>query len=707
MMGISYGDGRWFDNEYEAVADSHKLIQSPNYDPKTDVYQISPNDYYAGLPGKLNKESLDFNLQGEVEDRRNEYPFYAEGMSDVLQRATDKQKGNVLGYKTHLEEPKDIHIIRHGTTEENEEDKIRGTNDDVKLSAEGRKHALEAAEELRGKGLEALVSSPLARAKETSQIIGKELGIPITISDKLKTWNVGNFEGKPCEGNNDILQNYAEKKPDEVVPGGESYNQFKDRAFEGIREAILANKDKKLGIVTHHMVESSLEGWEKTGQDNPSLDLSKLFEDTDQPGSVRKMTMEPDSTIMSDPFEQAARRQREAVKPGVTGHLSYTERTGKDISNYRGSRQEGMATRAGEAIGTSPVRTIGEPLLRGAQNLMGALKMISDRGHEGALTDEEIETIAPKLFDFTSMLNTPARPIPNTLGMFVAPSLGKKLYAQGLLKQGLSPGEVKVLTGVEHGADGMLRQEVSDLPSSVNLNAFKNKSSWNIAKLGDVLDNPEFYKVYPEAKNIKVERNLVSDTTEARFMSGQNTIKLNKNLIDATEVHDAILHELQHWVQNKEGFAFNVPSDAPASFVKAFAARMRKEGVTESPKERIYRQLASEVEARNTQKRAGMSELERRVSLATKTEDIPRSYQLIFDEKGNKIDTSPAMASIGSRHGEFTKMLDSGKSVEEIADYFGLGVGTVRNYKSQLRPNEMRTMTKNAREAAERLSKLK
>jgi broad specificity phosphatase PhoE len=709
-MGISYGDGRWFDNEFEQIADSHQssleqTFGKGTYDSKSDTYKIDEEKgsqnfedakkdlnlnsqeealyqrHLQNLRGSGGVDNPDgsrsslFNKSFDHEGKTYNLPSVKEGKilsdddtwSNAVQEGLSKfpsygsqeeaqsRYGKMHDYmekdtaefqnkpQSSLTEPKDIHIIRHGTTEENEEDKIRGTNDDVKLSDEGRKHALEASKELRSKGIEALVSSPLARAKETSQIIGKELGIPITVNDKLKTWNVGNFEGKPCEGNNDTLQDYAENKPDEKVPGGESYNEFKDRAFEGIRESILANKDKKLGIVTHHMVESSLEGWEKTGQDNPSLDLSKLFEDTDQPGSVRKMTMEPDSTIMQpdwDPFEKAATRVREAVKPGVTGHLSYTERTGHDISNYRGSRHEGMATRAGEAIATSPLRTIGEPLLRGAQNLMEALKMISNRGHEGSLTDEEIETIAPKLFDFTSMLNTPARPIPNTLGMFVAPSLGKKLYAQGLLKQGLSPGEVKALTGVEKGAEGKLRQEVSDLGSYVINDAEAILNSVGSTKLGHIFDHPDLYSVYPEARDIYVKYNpKLPKTTDARFTGD---IELNPALKDPMDIHDAILHELQHWVQYREGFAFNVPSDAPESFVKQFGARMRKEGVTESPKERIYRQLASEVEARNTQKRVGMTDLERRISLASETEDIQRSHQLIFDEKGNRIDASMA-----------------------------------------------------------------
>ncbi len=540
-MGISFGDGRWYDNEYEQVADRHQ--QQPLR------LTITPH-------------------------------------MDAGESETGSSQGG-------LEEPKDIHIIRHGTTEENEEDKIRGTQDDVKLSDEGRKHALEAAEELRSKGIESLVTSPLARAKETSQIIGKELGIPVTVNDKLKTWNVGNFEGKPCEGNNDTLQDYAENKPDEKVPGGESYNEFKDRAFEGIREAILANKDKKLGIVTHHMVESSLEGWEKTGQDNPSLDLSKLFNDTDQPGSVRKMTMQPDSTIMKE------------YKP-----------TFRDVLR-------------GWLRGTNP----------SPQRAQIVDQLL---GHTEAGEQSDLHNL-----NIGSLVNMQPEDIVGTNeGMFVAPSLGKKLFAQGLLKQGLSSEKVKAMTGVERGAEGKLRQEISDLPSRMKA----VPDPYGKYKLSQILDHPDLYKVYPELKDVDVAYNHnMGRFTDARMNIDANTIELGSHMTDPFDIHDALLHELQHWIQHKEGFAFNVPDDAPASFVQAYKSNMRKVNDPLTVKQRIYIELAAEVEARNTQKRAGMTDEQRRASLASSTEDVSRSRQLIFDEKGNRINTSPSMTKEPSK----------------------------------------------------------
>ncbi len=62
-----------------------------------------------------------------------------------------------------------------------------------------------------------------------------------------------------------------------------------------------------------------------------------------------------------------------------------------------------------------------------------------------------------------------------------------------------------------------------------------------------------------------------------------------------------------------------------------------------------WRSQRAEVEARNTQKRAGMTDEQRRASLASSTEDVSRSRQLIFDEKGNRINTSPSMTKEPSK----------------------------------------------------------
>lgn len=70
-------------------------------------------------------------------------------------------------------------FIRHGQTEWNREGKLQGSSD-VPLNDTGRTQALAAARILADDGpWDAIVSSPLSRARETAEIIARELGIDL------------------------------------------------------------------------------------------------------------------------------------------------------------------------------------------------------------------------------------------------------------------------------------------------------------------------------------------------------------------------------------------------------------------------------------------------------------------------------------------------------------------------------------------------
>lgn len=76
-------------------------------------------------------------------------------------------------------------------------------------------------------------------------------------------------------------------------------------------------------------------------------------------------------------------------------------------------------------------------------------------------------------------------------------------------------------------------------------------------KLGDVLEHPEFFEVYPEAKNLM----LRLDRTPGRM--GEYDPRTGVIVLDMQELspngwqpEDILMHELQHYVQQKEGWPF-------------------------------------------------------------------------------------------------------------------------------------------------------
>jgi 2,3-bisphosphoglycerate-dependent phosphoglycerate mutase len=505
---------------------------------------------------------------------------------------------NMYAGEDQLDEPKTIHFIRHGATPENADNTIR--EKDTELTDEGRGQAAEAGRQLKEKGVNAIVSSTLPRAMESAHIIASKLGIIPQFDPRLNTWGMGSLEGQPCsEENLQAIKDHVAKTPDKPLGGEESFNDFKDRSFAGIRDAILNNKDKELGIVTHSKTEGALKSWEATGQDNPEIDPEVVNATPDKPGSIEPFTMQPDATIMQhnesyvptewDSFDKAATRVREAVKPKVTGHLNYTANTGKDISNYPGTRHEGMLTRAGEAIATSPFRVLGKPLLSGAQNLIEALKKIADRGHEGPLTDEEIQEVSPKLFDFTSMLPGIVPKPAGAAGIFggrvaLTADFGKLMQAQHMhYNTPAEPYEIFRKTGWykdphdEHWKHFIPNQNVDLIDEGFNIKKPKVtttyvKPGWESIvpsdepiysvpstgklTLKDVYQNPNLYAAYPQLKDLPVvpeKRSGFYGGLEKKRDTGE-PIAIHIASNSKEMILSSFQHELQHAVQAYEGF---------------------------------------------------------------------------------------------------------------------------------------------------------
>lgn len=189
-----------------------------------------------------------------------------------------------------------IFLLRHGATRLNNqtdmsEDRIRGWTD-VPLAEEGRKEAQAAALKLKAKGVNAIVTSDLSRARETAAIIGKALGVKPAVSRGLRPWNLGTFSGKSTKEALPEIADYAQKRPDESVPQGESFNAFKERAFAGLADAIEANQGKVLVIVTHHRNERLYEAWEKAGRpEDLSIDLKEFLQKGDPPGGIKELAI--------------------------------------------------------------------------------------------------------------------------------------------------------------------------------------------------------------------------------------------------------------------------------------------------------------------------------------------------------------------------------------------------------------------------------
>lgn len=148
-----------------------------------------------------------------------------------------------------------VYFIRHGKDDEN----YRGGWSTLGLVPEGVEQAKQLGMYLKEKkeehGIKKIISSDLSRAKETADILAKEMGLAVVIDKRLREADNGSLAGML---NEEALKKYpglfwSTLKPDECYPDGESPNQFFSRIKAWFEAFFSECKDTEgnILVVTH------------------------------------------------------------------------------------------------------------------------------------------------------------------------------------------------------------------------------------------------------------------------------------------------------------------------------------------------------------------------------------------------------------------------------------------------------------------------
>lgn len=283
----------------------------------------------------------------------------------------------------------------------------------------------------------------------------------------------------------------------------------------------------------------------------------------------------------------------------------------------------------------------GPSIIGGAKAAWEAAKS-PGRALRGEMTPDEMIRAG---MDFAMTMGAGGSLVPkpgNSLGMFggrlaKTADLRKLAQAERLEKAGTHTETIAKLTGWERGADGHWRFEIPDNNAKfrTDIPAFEQTTR-------DTFEHPELYKAYPELAQGTV-RQTSPGVSHHGINYGKNRLGINP---EGPHPSSTMLHELQHSIQDIEGFAKGTNTvhgsedilhrlrqsnhpDAPKVYKKA-AEKLSK---SDEFAWKVYSNHAGEVEARNVQARMNMSPLERRLRPPSTTEDRPRRSQFITGTK--------------------------------------------------------------------------
>ena len=149
-------------------------------------------------------------------------------------------------------------FARHGESEANVAQVIANGDEGYPLTARGRQQVMALAGDLAGAGVEAVLTSPILRARQTAQLLGDRLGVPVTVRAGLRECFLGELEGR---SDDDAWRRHYTLDADWMrhgrwerrAPGGESLLEVRDR-FVALVDELRSGPGRRWVLVSHGQV---------------------------------------------------------------------------------------------------------------------------------------------------------------------------------------------------------------------------------------------------------------------------------------------------------------------------------------------------------------------------------------------------------------------------------------------------------------------
>jgi 2,3-bisphosphoglycerate-dependent phosphoglycerate mutase len=146
----------------------------------------------------------------------------------------------------------EVLLARHGETDDNRPPlRFQGWRD-TPLNGTGRRQAAELANRVAAEPPTSLWASDLSRARETAEIVGRRLGLPVKLDARLREASRGDWEGR-------LFEDVAREEPERFAawmragegwrfPGGESLLEQQHRVLACVADIRRHDEARSLAV---------------------------------------------------------------------------------------------------------------------------------------------------------------------------------------------------------------------------------------------------------------------------------------------------------------------------------------------------------------------------------------------------------------------------------------------------------------------------
>ena len=148
-----------------------------------------------------------------------------------------------------------IIFLRHGQAENNTKKILAGRSPGVNLTKVGIQQAEQSGKMLKSLNISTIYSSPIDRALQTAEIVGKQCDLEILTDDRLIELDMGKFTKMPYSEifakHGNVFLKFYEGSNEVSENGVETFANVQKRIFDMVDFVVNKHKNENVVLVTH------------------------------------------------------------------------------------------------------------------------------------------------------------------------------------------------------------------------------------------------------------------------------------------------------------------------------------------------------------------------------------------------------------------------------------------------------------------------